>query len=37
VLHGDAVRARLPALDEHDIAEIDAWLARIDDLLAVRP
>ncbi len=34
VLDNDAVRAKIPPLDPRDIAEIDALLARITDLLA---
>jgi 4-hydroxy-tetrahydrodipicolinate synthase len=36
VLQSDVVRARLPVLDRHDVEEIDAWLARLDDMLTVR-
>jgi 4-hydroxy-tetrahydrodipicolinate synthase len=35
VLSSEAVRAKLPALDGHDIAEIDAWLDLARDLLPV--
>jgi 4-hydroxy-tetrahydrodipicolinate synthase len=37
VLTSAAVRARLPKFDSHDLEDIDAWLARVDDLLTVKP
>jgi 4-hydroxy-tetrahydrodipicolinate synthase len=37
VLDNDGVRAKIPPLDPRDIAEIDALLARITDLLAAAP
>ena len=37
LLDNDHVRAKIPPLDARDLAEIDALLARISDLLAVAP
>ena len=37
VLQHAGVRARLPQLDSHDLEEIDAWLARLADLLTATP
>ncbi len=37
ILENDIVRAKIPPLDPRDIAEIDALLARIADLLSISP
>jgi 4-hydroxy-tetrahydrodipicolinate synthase len=37
ILENDVVRARIPPLDARDIAEIDALLARLQDLLVIAP
>lgn len=37
VLHNDVTRAKIPAFDARDLAEIDALLERIADLMAIAP